>query len=313
MPRIGDTTAMMPAIAANLAITFWEGAMARGRKQEVRECAFCTEKSLSEEHFFPTWMHDLLKTDGEFNSHPLVSAEFHIADNSVISGTPTVRRRTGPAWSKTFKTVCRACNSGWMGEIEVRAKGPLTKLLDGSATHLTCEEQLHIASWVMLKGIIDEHGQRESIGIDKALRYAFKANKTPPPNWSFFIGKHSASPRLEFVTFPAEGEVQGRRYQLYDFSITIRNLFFHVVGGVGIRAEHIPNPGTKKLTLLHPNQRFSILWDRVPEMTWNECSQVALARHLKNRHSINGYPHFQTNVPPPPNIGRLWSKTPPAQ
>jgi hypothetical protein len=85
----------------------------------ARQCAFCgSTENLSKEHVWPKWAAEHLSgNDDTFT----VSRQFE-GDG--------FERQDPQSWDHkpfdwTVKAVCKPCNNGWMGSLEVKAKNAL--------------------------------------------------------------------------------------------------------------------------------------------------------------------------------------------
>src|SRR5258708_14335434 len=108
----------------------------------ARRCVFCGGAPLTREHVIPRWLTDVLPEQARFRGQ----------DQQVVLLPPKAarsrillphRERREPFNSMTVKSVCKSCNSGWMNEIEGRARPYLNRLIQGYQQRL---EFLLIAS-----------------------------------------------------------------------------------------------------------------------------------------------------------------------
>jgi hypothetical protein len=102
-----------------------------------RSCGYCgnADNPLTREHVWPRWLSGFFGEQVE----PHVSAE----EDEVLH-----------VWSaklatQTVKRVCRACNNGWMADLENQARAPLTAVLDAQAMTLVPSEQGALARWAL--------------------------------------------------------------------------------------------------------------------------------------------------------------------
>jgi len=96
----------------------------------ANECIFCGKPAGSREHIWPQWV--LARKD--FGPFRLKRAG---VPDVILNGTEL-----------TTKRVCKACNSGWMSDLEGKVKPILEPMFDGRTFALDLEQQRLIAVWV---------------------------------------------------------------------------------------------------------------------------------------------------------------------
>lgn len=244
-----------------------------------RECLFCDSRVLSEEHFYPQWMHDLIREDGEFNGHQSVKADFAIEGAVPAAGEPVHRHHSGPPWSRKFKVVCSACNGGWMGDVETDVKDILSRMLLGACRQVGVNWHRPLARWALLKMFIDEHGHPEKLGIHPQIRCTLRAPGLPPPGWRVYLGKYVGTPRrLDCIAAPGAIVKQGIEFQEFITSILFGRVFLHVRGLQGAPADTYETPlsGPKsKLVQLWPSNGEPIAWNRMQALSHDEVVRIA--------------------------------------
>jgi len=92
-------------------------------------CVFCGNPAGSREHIWPKWL--LARKD--FGPFRLKRA-----------GSPDVVLNT----ELTTKSVCQACNNGWMSKLEAEVKPILEPIFEGHTVSLTIQQQHLIAIWM---------------------------------------------------------------------------------------------------------------------------------------------------------------------
>lgn len=152
---------------------------------------------MSKEHFWSTWMHELLCRDGKGEHiHKIVSADSKINTNQKIEKN---LQRQGDVTTKKIRVVCKTCNNGWMSEIETQAKPILTKLISGCDCCLTPEQSHALAIWIAMKVIVSEHSEGGTQVTPAKDRCDFYKNKTIPEYFRIFIGNHSTNHSAGFM------------------------------------------------------------------------------------------------------------------
>lgn len=150
-------------------------------------CVFCNrEGEFSPEHWIPQWL-----------SHELRKRGY------VPEGDEDLFNMTVPH-------VCGECNSGWMSNIETRAKRHVLPLILGDYSQpLTAQAVEHTVRWGYLKVISLELGRpAEHVPTHKDETYAqFKETRYPPyPNCSLAIGAREPITERHptYVTFTSQ-------------------------------------------------------------------------------------------------------------
>lgn len=151
-----------------------------GCMSHVRSCPFCGSRANSREHVWPKWI----------SRHYLDGASSRAFFTMNAGGGPAGGRRTARELNQTIR-VCRACNSGWMSQLEAKARPPLLRLITGQRIVLTPDESLIVAQWlckmvVVHEGLADAHHQ-----ISTPQQRAQVAAGVPPPTWLIRIGRVS--------------------------------------------------------------------------------------------------------------------------
>ena len=153
-----------------------------------KRCIFCPfVGKLTDEHIWGDWTRNYVE-------RPQKKHNFA----SIVAKTPTeevvdpVRIRAGDPLNSQVKVVCGPCNSGWMSQIQERAKPFLIPLFEGKESVLDSAAQTLIASWAAMATMTGEYLSRdpENIAVSQAERTWFKKNRVPPDNWRILIGKY---------------------------------------------------------------------------------------------------------------------------
>lgn len=167
--------------------------MAKNKKQnsqskQVRQvCIFCGQTPLTKEHFWPTWMKEVLP-QSKFNYH--ARGDFHYSGrNFAKSLNNGYKKITGPPGSWQLKIVCNTCNNNWMSQIENDAKPILTPLALGETIQLEREDQELLIKWVFLKIIIGEYDNVQNQVIKASERKSFYVNRDIPSDWKIWIAR----------------------------------------------------------------------------------------------------------------------------
>ena len=103
------------------------------------------------------------------------------------------RIRAGDPIGAKVPIVCSDCNSGWMSQIQERAKPYLIPLFRGELTILNPDAQRWVATWACMATIMGEFLSRKigANAIGQSDRETLMRTQLPPRNWRIWIGKCS--------------------------------------------------------------------------------------------------------------------------
>lgn len=159
-----------------------------------RECAFCSNRPDSREHVFGDWMTPVLGIDRKevqtIYSHSYTVDPGHVAMGIESVFRSRIRRRSGNPAGRREQMVCRACNSGWMSQVETKVIPVLTPLIYGQATDLSPDDQAILALWADKTAIVWEYADDKPVVSTKAHRRGMKAELAAMPNSRVWIGKY---------------------------------------------------------------------------------------------------------------------------
>lgn len=115
------------------------------------------------------------------------------------------REMREPFNAMTVKAVCMACNSGWMNEIEERARPYLTRLIkaEDPPQELGDVAIKALATWVVKTTLMAQLTSAEGAAGLREVYHAFFATRTPPDNCVVWVAAHGAADwalRVELVS-----------------------------------------------------------------------------------------------------------------
>lgn len=108
--------------------------------EQGRKCIFCGSRANSKEHAFADWLNDVFGRDGV---GPSGAELFRATPDEAEMFTWTVGEIAG----QTVKGVCHSCNTGWMAQLEGRARPFLEPMITGGAQLLDAAQQILVATW----------------------------------------------------------------------------------------------------------------------------------------------------------------------
>lgn len=112
---------------------------------KIRQCVFCGENSLSNEHIFAKW---LLKELGIYDKDVAMT-------HASAMGVPLSNRKH--SFSKLVNgLVCEKCNNGWMSQLEGDCQESIINLmnLDKIGIDFLCDNYYNIAKWAFKNAIL---------------------------------------------------------------------------------------------------------------------------------------------------------------
>lgn len=147
----------------------------------MANCVFCgNEGPVTREHVLPRWLGDLLPGDGHFT----------ITRQGELGETRTYK---DSSLGIVTRSVCAACNNGWMSELEGRAKPLLEPLISGHARTLTPTDQMALALWATKTSISLLYASKAPEGAEILHRAAVFDGRVPP-NTGIWLAAYSADP-----------------------------------------------------------------------------------------------------------------------
>lgn len=214
----------------------------------MRQCFFCSGDADSLEDAWPRWITNQFKSTQ--------SSEMHAERHGV---------RLGP-WRTlqpelAVRCVCRACNNGWMSQLETRSQHLLQPLLTGERCELGPAGQTILATWGLKTGMVlealDSVHQRVYSAAERAQ---LRTDGTIPWRTSVWLAA-SADPSW-FMSIKNRHLGAGIEQDIVGASITMA--FAHVVLQVlTIRVPHDVGPATHVTTDVRRGS-----WDQATVRIW---------------------------------------------
>jgi hypothetical protein len=214
-------------------------------------CVFCgtTTEKITKEHVFADWISDL------FGREPGGTAELVESDGSI---------RAFPAvpFQQQVRVVCKPCNEGWMGDLEVAVKGFLgPMLLEGRQTTLSEKQQRKLAAWTVKTALMMDHLHPNELVVPQAQFAEFYEAKARLPGQLVWlaereniqddtgcpllgsvlkqsVGEFRVSP--EVATNAEQWQEEGRN--IYRITFTVGHVAFQVFGHNFPTGMHVEMP-----------------------------------------------------------------------
>ncbi len=145
------------------------------KPRQLEHCIFCRRRgNITGEHVWAGWLRPHLPKMTSFSSMEATRSDFNR------------RIRVGDIQNRKLRIVCGQCNSGWMSDLQQRAKPLLLSLIQGEATALDAEAQKIVAGWIAMTITVAEYFGK-NITITLADRRHIRRTQTPPPLWKIWI------------------------------------------------------------------------------------------------------------------------------
>lgn len=243
------------------------------------QCIFCGSKGpMSKEHAIPRWARKAIGATGRVTMSRRDTGE----TLRVYTGLSVVLR----------KSVCQACNGGWMKRLEDTVAPWLTPALVGDLTALALPQQATVAFWIAKTGLIIElalRATRQPMYVpDSNLKwlYEHRDSREPPPGtfgWMARVNPSNADPAFGKYTssFVAGGQLAygdpnpgepGPPLVNYFSTFTIGCAVFQVFGQDFRAADHLAQSGRPLSVMVPPVsvQPYVVkVWPSPePVMTW---------------------------------------------
>ena len=105
------------------------------RTQIPGRCIFCRGTGLTKEHVLPDWLRVIFPRSAT-DTHTFGSYDWPCIIGHAVPIQNT-RSAQGQIGSKKVRVVCRACNNGWLSQLEAAVQPILSDLISGYARTLT--------------------------------------------------------------------------------------------------------------------------------------------------------------------------------
>jgi hypothetical protein len=112
-------------------------------------------------------------------------------ENLMDSGPVEENRWTGDTFSQTVRDVCEPCNTGWMSDLESRAKPLLSGPITDRPYSYSIPDQFVIAVWATKTVLVALRAiPRQPEVISPAMYRWFAEHRAPLPNSVAWIGRY---------------------------------------------------------------------------------------------------------------------------
>jgi hypothetical protein len=142
-------------------------------KQERKLCLFCENYANSKEDTFPLWLLEVIGKQDDMVKR--------------VRGLPTKIQKESAVLR--IRTVCEACNNGWMSQVEEDTIAVLRPLLLDLSISLSSVQQTSLAVWVMKTGMVLDSIYTHVHFYQKDERKDLRENKSIPTGTVIWIGR----------------------------------------------------------------------------------------------------------------------------
>ena len=140
----------------------------------ARVCVFCGSKPVTAEHVYPAWIGRKVNVEGRI---------------LLTMGNRKVRQT--PALDVKVKAVCKACNNGWLSDLEAEFSDKMLPVIGGQEVTLDRAEQAMVAMWAtktwMLLEMALKHDRGWAMRDPGILPFLYRERR-PPRELSVWAG-----------------------------------------------------------------------------------------------------------------------------
>lgn len=173
----------------------------------MRTCVFCGGLPLTREHVYPQWLQQFsapqafIRREGSYQQPFPQTVVRQDARGKYVEVDEYRGNKTPNLHEVTVKSVCAACNNGWMSALENSVRGPLKKMANppNPVPHtVDVRTKAVLAAWAHKCFLMyDQYrDSRDRVFVDDDFK-SFKISQRPPRTARIYMGI-SNSPRSTF-------------------------------------------------------------------------------------------------------------------
>jgi hypothetical protein len=212
-------------------MSFRHAQLDRDYPAQKKTCPFCRGRAedikVTREYLFTGWASELPAPGG---AGPDIGCE-----RSILPGAQDETAGTWPVTEvagHSRRAVCETCDQGWMASLEGAARPFLTRMVKGSETRLTTEEQITLATWAVLKAAVFEHVWTHDPILTSADCEIIMTQNRPPGGVQVRLAQAKPDGR-PMGAYARVCEPHGPGDKAVSVTITIGYLVVQVFGGPG--------------------------------------------------------------------------------
>lgn len=223
-------------------------------------CIFCANNAGSEEHLWPAWMHRLVK----------------FAPLNIREGSRPILMGQDP--QVTINTVCRACNNGWMSNLEQKNVSRLKPMLLNTPIKIDAGGIKLLIQWAVKTAMISDSIKPRNDNDNFYLReerVAMRVGQIIPARTRVWIGSltgsHIGCHGVDFTIMADGGKTRigtGSAHTIYAGHFVIQIVTEHIhppfpsdqIAPIG----PLPSICDGRFIEIHPNSMKSVDWPPKP-------------------------------------------------
>lgn len=154
-------------------------------KINPRQCCFCSNPANSKEHYFSKWLKkEILNSDNRL--------PFNMTRHLVWGKDGIARKgkhfNQGHPVTRSVRSVCVQCNTGWMSRLQDRAKATLLPLATGVWPPMGSADYTALASWATMFTMSVDQVESSIARVSIEDRCRFREIEQPLQSWSIRLG-----------------------------------------------------------------------------------------------------------------------------
>jgi hypothetical protein len=232
------------------------------------KCVFCSSHGrLTREDPIPGWVARTLRD--MYPGSRGIQVVTTITNGDVILHERT--RKFGAADVYKLPVVCEKCNTGWMSQLENRAKQSLKPMIRGIRCGLLFNQQTDIATWVMLKALsFDLIETSQYPTFEPEDYHNFFSVRKPGPLFQAWLGRYEGEAN-EMIRHYISPVTTGQEHEGLPAESPHAMQFTLIVGSLLIQAVCV-NSKTQsypaRITRSEPNPLTIRIWPAARTVDW---------------------------------------------
>ena len=247
-------------------------------------CVCCGSPGLTKQYFWPNYLGSRFPDRTRLPlSNP---TRFHPAIDGSIIIEPIIQPRKGTFVTSKIRKFCKACNGGWMAQIERAAQPTVLQLIDGNEFQLDEVAQKNLASWAMLMTIVGEFTDPYSKAVSQREITELINTRLPPKGWHVYISRFlDGAQSLRYshtgMSFRKKDKDSGELTLLggtQSSSFGLGGMMLHTVSSVLLsHAEHLDSDRRDKMHKIWPATGEQLAWPVTHAFTGIEMTSVTFS------------------------------------
>lgn len=233
-----------------------------------KTCIFCGRKPVTREHILPDWLNgtrnEVLRVRGEYSGGR--------AGSAPLSRT----WETDKLFDLKARIVCGPCNSGWMSDIENKAKPFIEPMVLGKGVELTPDAQSLVALWTSLRVVTGYYAFKHFRPLPDDWLASVRDDARAPENWTIvttgYRGKRDAHFQSTEIGVPAPSTGDTDAAELDHGVVTTILVGYLALKVFALRRFKMKEPGTDAFLRIWPASSLIYRWPP-PECLGDDVAQ----------------------------------------